>query len=123
MNNSSYNVHTLPIFIEHSILPFDKLILQAQLTFMHAIEYKYAPPSFDNIWPKNNMREHERDLRNANDFYLPVPRTETFKKSTYYALPSAWNDLSPYIKFQQNKITFKWALKAHLLEELSATQV
>jgi len=86
---------------------------------MHSVEYKYAPSSFDETWIKNNMRAHERDFRNANDFYLPVPRTETFKKSTFYALPSAWNDLSPDIKLQQNKITFKWALRAHLLDELS----
>jgi hypothetical protein len=118
MTASSYNAHTTPLFIQHGILPFDKLITQAQLTFMHSIEYKYAPSSYENIWPKNVDRDHDRNLRNANDYFLPIPRTEAFKRSTYYALPNAWNNLLPTIKLQPNKITFKWALKAHLLETL-----
>jgi hypothetical protein len=69
-------------------------------------------------WITNADRDPELNLRNANDFYLPQPRTETFKKSTYYALPATWNSLTPFIKLQPNKITFKWALKAHLLDEL-----
>ena len=85
---------------------------------MHAIEYKYAPASFANTWIKNRDRDHEVNLRNADDFNITRPRTETFKKSTFYAIPTAWNDLIPEIKFQENKFTFKWALKAHLLSEL-----
>ncbi len=53
-----------------------------------------------------------------HDYYLPWPRTEAFKKSIAYALPSTWNKLQPEIKYQENAITFKWALKAHLLESI-----
>jgi hypothetical protein len=100
MTNISYNAHTKPLFIQHAILPFEKLILQPQLICMHAIEYKYAPTSFVNTWIKTN-------LRNADDYYITPPRT--FKKSTFYAIPTAWNDLIPELKFQENKFTFKWA--------------
>jgi hypothetical protein len=79
---------------------------------------KLLPVSFRNIWQKNREREPAINLRNADDYFIPMPRTETFKKSTYYALPSAWNDLAIEIKYQENKITFKWALKAHLMEDL-----
>ena len=103
---------------QHKILPYDLLIKQAQLSFMHSIEHKHAPSSFETTWVKNCDRDPELNLRNANDFYLPQPRTETFKKSTYYSMPTAWNSLPPFIKYQQNKTTFKWALKAHLLDEL-----
>jgi hypothetical protein len=118
MTNSSYNAHTNPLFKKHQILPYDLLIKQSQLTFMHSIEHKLAPSSFSNTWVRNVDREPAINLRNANDFYLPQPRTETFKKSTYYALPAAWNSLTPFLKYQPNKLTFKWALKAHLLDEL-----
>jgi hypothetical protein len=118
VTNSSYNAHTNPLFKLHKILPYDLLIKQAQLTFMHSIEHKLAPASFDNTWIKNWEREPELNLRNANDFHLPQPRTETFKKNTFYSLPATWNSLTPFIKYQQNKLTFKWALKAHLLDEL-----
>jgi len=118
MTNSSYNAHTNPLFKKHKILPYDLLIKQAQLSFMHTIEHNLAPASFRSVWVRNNEREPNFNLRNATDFYIPLPRTETFKKSTYYALPTIWNSLSPYLKYQPNKITFKWALKAHLLDEL-----
>jgi hypothetical protein len=58
------------------------------------------------------------NLRNAADYHLVQPRTEAFKKSPLYALPAAWNVLSPDIKLQQNRTTFRWALRAHLLEEI-----
>ncbi len=80
---------------------------------MHSIEYKYAPKSFENTWLKNNERNADRELRNGNYFLLAQPRTETFKKSTFYALAFIWNNLAPGPKLKQNRITFKWALKAH----------
>jgi hypothetical protein len=85
---------------------------------MHTIEHKLAPSSFANTWVMNIDREPAINLRNANDFYLPQPRTETLKKSTYCALPAAWNSLTPFLNTNQTKLTFKWALKAHLLDEL-----
>jgi hypothetical protein len=57
VTGSAYNEHTKPLFLQHAILPFDKLILQSQLTFMHSIEYKYAPSSFNLVWIKNSERE------------------------------------------------------------------
>jgi hypothetical protein len=119
MDGSSYNAHTAPIMIKYQILPFELLIKQSQLNFMHSIEYKYAPNSFDNVWQKNSERQPELNLRNANDYYILQPRTETFKKSPIYAFPTLWNALSPFIKLQNNRTTFRWALKAHLLEELT----
>jgi hypothetical protein len=118
MTNSGYNAHTNPIFQRHLILPFDLLIQQGQLSFMHAINNNYAPKSFATTWLKNRDRDPNITLRNANDYHLVQPRTETFKRTTLYALPATWNDLSPYIKLQNNRITFRWALKAHLLESL-----
>ena len=85
---------------------------------MHSIDNKYAPPSFEFTWLKNNERDPLYNLRNANDYTLIHPRTETFKKSTLYSFPAAWNDLDPFVKYQTNKFTFKWALKAHLLDQL-----
>jgi hypothetical protein len=39
-----------------------------------------------------------------------MPRTEAFKKSIAYSLSASWNELQPELKFQENAITFKWAL-------------
>jgi hypothetical protein len=47
---------------------------------MHAYVYDYAPKSFANTWTKNNQRETQHNLRNNDDFTLPMARIEFFKK-------------------------------------------
>ena len=84
---------------------------------MHSIEYGYAPTSFSNIWTKNNAIQGDRPLRNADDYTLPNPCTEMFKKSPLYNLPLEWNSLD-HTKFIRNRVTFKTALKFTLLEQL-----
>jgi hypothetical protein len=83
MTNSSYNAHTTPIFKHHQILTYDLLVQQGQLLFMHAIEYNYEPTSFTETWSKNRDREPNITHRNATDYIMPQPRTETLKKLPY----------------------------------------
>ncbi len=47
----------------YQILPYELLIKQAKLLFMHSIEYDYAPISFHGIWTKNFINQGERPLR------------------------------------------------------------
>jgi alpha-N-acetylglucosamine transferase len=82
---------------------------------MHSIYYNYAPDSSNDVWQKYSECNPEINLRNTDDLYIPQPRTEAFKKSTMYSLPSIWNELSPFVKLQTNKISFKWALNPNCL--------
>jgi hypothetical protein len=84
---------------------------------MHSIEYNYAPKTFINTWTKNNARNIDRTLRNDEDYSLPHPRVEFFKKIPIYSLPAAWNAAGD-LRFYQNKTTFKIALKDKLLSEI-----
>ena len=84
---------------------------------MHSIAYEYAHESFIGTWNRNVNRDTEHDLRNNNDFTLPFPKYENFKKSPLYSLPNAWNNLGD-VKFQPNKFTFCVALVDQLLEQL-----
>ena len=84
---------------------------------MHSVEHNYAPNSFNGIWTKNLVNQGDRPLRNADNFMLPNPRTELFKKSPLYSLPLEWNNLdeSRYIR---NKNSFKTVIKFSLLNAL-----
>ena len=117
ITKSPYNAHTNELFYLSGILPFEKIIKQSQLLFMHAIFNSYAPSSFDNTWSTLNQLQPNLNLRNANDFILPNPRTEQFKKSPLYSLPLAWNTAGD-ITSHTNRTTFKLALKNMLLDEL-----
>jgi hypothetical protein len=117
MSNSKYNDHTAPIFKKYNILPYDKIIKQAKLMFMHSIEYKYAPSSFNDIWLKNDQRAAAQALRDDDKYHLPQARTEALKKIPLYSLPEEWNKHND-MRYQNNKTTFKWALRAQLIDEI-----
>ncbi len=74
-------------------------------------QYNYAPASFSGIWIKNYVIQGDRPLRNADNFMLPNPHTELFKKTPQYSLPLEWNSLDD----ARNRFTFKTAIKFSLL--------
>jgi len=117
ITKSQYNAHTAPLFFENKILPLEKIIKQGKLLFMHSVYYDYAPNSFQHVWIKNNERENAHNLRNENEFRLPNPRIEQFKKFPLYALPSEWNNAG-VLTLYPNRTTFKFALKDQLLAEI-----
>jgi len=117
ITKSSYNAHTQPLFFYNKILPLEKIIKQSKLTFMHSIFYNYAPTSFESIWAKNSDRQLSQNLRNENEFRLPNPRIEIFKKLPPYSLPLEWNNAGDLV-FYDNKVTFKHALREQLFSEI-----
>ena len=95
-------------------LPLKHLITYTQSLLVHSIYHKYSPPSLHNSWLTNSMRNDIRELRNADDLYIPYARTDHVKKMPYFALPRMWNELSEQ-KFTPNPTTFKIAIKNHFL--------
>ncbi len=67
---------------------------------------------------KNSERNIGHELRNENDYYLPPPKLEFFKRIPLYSLPAAWNAAGD-LRLQQNKTTFKIALKDKLMNEVN----
>jgi len=88
---------------------------------MHSIYYDYAPISFNQTWMTNNERLHAHNLQNDNDYVLPNPRLEQFKKFPIYSLPYEWNQAG-IVAFYENKTTFKIALRGQLFEEVVGNQ-
>ena len=117
ITKSKNDEHTAPLFVSTKILPFDKLILQRKLLFMHSIHNNYAPKSFSDIFIKNNTREIGYELRNSDAYKVPAARIELFKKFPIYSFPVAWNEVG-ILGYYNNKITFEIALKEHLFSLL-----
>jgi hypothetical protein len=109
-----HNSHTEPLFINLGILPYTKLIIQSQLTFMHSYHYKYSPPTFTNTWLLNSDRNPNMNLRNADDYFIPRPHLSSFTRFPLYTFPKAWNEAGPS-KFHTNRALFRNQLKAELL--------
>jgi len=117
ISKSAYNAHTQPLFLLNKILPFEKIVKNSKLLFMHSIYHGYAPVSFQQTWLKNNTRQLSQNLRNENEFILPVPRIEQFKRMPLYSLPLEWNNAGD-LTFYENRATFKHAVREKLFEEL-----
>jgi hypothetical protein len=84
---------------------------------MHSVYNNYCNESFVSMWTKNEYRQTEHNLRNANDFLLPQLRIELLRKFPAYSFAHVWNSLGD-LKFQPNPITFKISLKEEMLNQL-----
>jgi hypothetical protein len=115
--NSAYNAHTFELFKNLNTLPFDKLLVYQRAVFMHSIRYNYAPVSFAETWPLNDVRNLNYNLRNVSEFFVTPPRFEGFRRFPIYSFPTVWNNLDN-IKLQSNKTTFCIELKRSLLENV-----
>lgn len=104
-------------------MPLKTLITYTQSLLMHSIIHKYSPVSLHNTWTRNRDRTdiNDRNLRNADDLYIPTARTEQVKRLTYFSLPKMWNDLHEQ-KYTPNPTTFKIAIKHHFLNNDISTQ-
>jgi hypothetical protein len=116
INKAPFLAHTKPLFTLSKILPLEQLIVQAKLQFMHSIEYGYGQQSFFLLWQKNFQRNPTANLRNADDFYIPTARVDSFKRIPIYTFPLEWNNLNIEIKAQYNKAIFRRALREYLIE-------
>ena len=89
--NSGYRDHTAPLFARLGILPFDRLIKLSILKFMHSFIHNRLPISFARMWIFNRERFAERELRNADQLYVPPHRFATLKRMPLFNFPVVWN--------------------------------
>jgi hypothetical protein len=61
------------------------------MSFYAGYRVLYNLPSFDNIGTENHNRDVDHDLRDANEYMLSLPHTESPSENS----PSA---LSPYLE-------------------------
>ncbi len=66
MPNKPFREHTAPIFKKLGILPYDSLIQQAKLKFMHNITYSYNSITF-----RKKMQIETPKSHSARANYLP----------------------------------------------------
>jgi hypothetical protein len=91
VSNAGYREHTEPLFQQSKVLSLDHLIKYSALKFMHSYNFNYLPFSFAETWIKNRDRNQERNLRNADDLYIPPHKLATLKRLPYFNFPRIWN--------------------------------
>jgi hypothetical protein len=114
---ANYRDHTMPLFRQLKILPLDKLIQFYNIKFMHSYIHSKLPISFNGTWITNRERNPARELRDANDLYVPPHRIELVKRMPICSFPAAWNS-APLDKNNPAQHVYLKNLKANLLESL-----
>jgi hypothetical protein len=75
------------------------------------------PLSFANMWQTNRNRLPDRELRNADQLYIPAHRFATLKRLPMFNFPSVWN-LAGNEKNNPRKHQYVKHLKTRLLGNL-----
>lgn len=115
--NAPYRAHTAPLFKQLQILPLDDLIKYTSLKFMHNFMNQKLPFSFNEIWILNRQRNIERNLRNADDLFVPAHHFATVKRFPLYNFPRVWNN-EPDRKLIPSLSIYLKAVKKSLLDSI-----
>ena len=89
--NKNYNAHTPPLFKKLGILPVNELSEYVKLSFMHDFINGKSPVSFQNTW-KRNFEVNPRELRNQNEFHIPLSRCKAIERFPLYYYQKLWNE-------------------------------
>jgi hypothetical protein len=115
VSNADYRAHTDPLFKIANVLPLHKLITFSKLKFMHRYINNKQPFSFTGMWNTNYQLNPNRQLRNANDFFVHWHRIELFKRSPLVSFAKTWNECKLISKMDHRERPFMKELKRNLL--------
>jgi hypothetical protein len=80
---------------------------------------QYVQNVFIDEWLTHEERRHDPDqviLRNQDNLYVPIARTNFVENMPWVSFPRLWNDFNcNEIKFIPNKPEFKIKLKKYLI--------
>ncbi len=84
---------------------------------MHIYTHNKLPLSFHETWTLNMNRNPNRQLRNANDLFVPAHHFATVKRFPLFTFPFVWNEETER-KYIPSPLIYCKQLKAALLASL-----
>ena len=115
--NAGYREHTKPLFSKLKILPLDQMIKFSTLKFMYNFVNKKLPFSFNETWLSNRANNPSRELRNADDLYIPPHNLISVRRFPLFTFPRVWNEEEERKNSPTQIIYFKLLKSALLLEQ------
>jgi len=114
ISHSSYLAHTAPSFSCLNILNIYKLYEFQCAIFMYMCHKNVLPGSLLMYFDVNST-VHNYETRSANNYRLPLIRTNAFQKSIFFKGPKIWNEIPNDIKSSLSLNVFKKNYKHPLL--------
>jgi len=114
---AKYRDHTNPLFYESKILRLNDIIKFNQIVFIYDQINKNLPPSFNDTWNKH-CRAVDYNLRNKEDYYIPMLKYRKLSKHPLYDIPRQWNNFDLNFKHCLDRLKFTKLLKYHYVHLL-----
>ena len=86
---------------------------------MHSFKFNLLPFSFTETWITNRVRNPARNLRNADDFYVPAHNFATLKRLPFFNFPKSWNEYDNQNKLNPVPHLYIKNLKSALISNLN----
>ena len=116
-----YREHTNPLFYNSKILRLHDIIKFNQIIFIYDQINKNLPPSFNDTWRKH-CRAETYNLRNKNEYYIPLLKYRKLLKHPLYDIPRQWNEFNFNFKHCLDRIVFAKMLKYHFVHLLDTNR-
>ena len=121
----SYNSHTEPLFKKLQVLPLPDLISFTKIQFMHRFTQNFLPPSFNDTWVMNavrNIGENDIQLRNHDQLQPIYSNLNNLDLFPLFNFPKIWQDFpDEQIKILRKTSEFDAKLKTYFINDLSNT--
>jgi hypothetical protein len=117
ISNVPYRAHTVPLFHNLKILPFECINKFQVGLFMYKLQMHQIPTNFD-YWFCKNSDVHDHYTRSAMNYHQRRVRTTTRQHSIGIYGPLLWNSLPNYLKNLTTVYQFKRKFKCYLLAAL-----
>lgn len=120
INNKSYNSHTEPLFKSNNILRLEDLYFNQVSLFMHDLNHRNLPVSFNDIYTHVNVNREGMATRQTPLNYYPTrPRTKFSETMPKHIFIKTWNGLPTSHKEITNRKTFKRTIRNDSFEQYS----
>ena len=120
---SSYNSHTEPLFKKLQVLPLPDLIIFTKIQFMQRFKQGFLPPSFNDTWVLNairNIGDNDIQLRNFNQLQPIHSNLNNLDLFPLFNFPKIWQEFpDEQIKILRKISDFDLKLKNYFLNDLS----
>ena len=113
---SPFRAHTEPLYLANKILNISDINDYIVGIFMYECLHGNIPDIFRGYFQRN-ADEHDHNLQNANDLYIPYGRLDIRKFSIKIAGGNLWNSLPSFVKNSQSINIFKKNMRNYLMRE------
>ncbi len=118
VDGAGYRELAPPIFAKLNIMPLNFLIDYNACLFMYDYNYGHMSEGFTGMWIRRRdlyVGDDARELRNGDDWHVPILKYQYLAKHPLFYFPSTWNNLPNELKLVEPRKRFIIELRSYFM--------